>query len=85
MRIQTPRTGPLIQVWNCVREAKGAVTYDFVARRTGLEPDLVRSILTWLVRQGHIQRVGEGEVCAIPQKGVCRWCAWRPRCPAAAE
>lgn len=69
-----------MQVWTLVRRAQGAVTLSTLVRQTGLDPDLVQSMVDWLVRQGRLQRVGEAEVCAVSQS-FCRWCAWRAHCP----
>lgn len=80
-----PLPGPLMQVWALVRQAQGAVTLSFLVEETGLEPDLVQSVVDWLARQGRLQKVGRGEVCAVPQSRFCRWCAWRARCPVAAQ
>ncbi len=70
-----------MQVWTIVRRAQGAVTLSALVQQTGLEPDLVHSMVDWLVRQGRLRRVGEAEVCAVSQRALCRWCAWRTSCP----
>ena len=75
------KAGPLMQVWTTILRAHGAVTLDALVQQTGLDPDLVQSVVDWLVRQGRLRKVGEAEVCAVPQRAFCRWCAWRAHCP----
>ncbi|MGW1076288.1 FeoC-like transcriptional regulator [Streptomyces sp. NPDC002537] len=63
---------PLRQVLAAVREANGSVRLDDIARRLGLAPDEVASMVDYWVHRGELTREEVGGGCP---SGGCGGCA----------